>query len=343
MNEQEFQEDNCEQCDGKLVFSLFRDIVALRAREIKHENLTKTDFSNINLDVDVIHVHKIFSLAGAEMPKIARFHAAYCDFNGSTFKESNIGNASFEYCTFKDASFRGADLRDARFHRCDFEPSGSDPDVTTCFNRANMQKAWLHYSDFSGCLMQKIAGEDIYLLSSKFVGTDLFRAELDGASVIEGCDFSSANLAESSFRYAKLWKAKFDKANLRGVDFTDGRLWKCDFTNTDLRDAIFDGASLENVDFKSANLEGAKFRLSNGRIATLKNVSFMWNTSLRNSEFDGCKLERVRFWADMTGSRVVHIINKGVDLLPKTILPDGTCAGWDNFEKFERNFEFGEE
>lgn len=101
-------------------------------------------------------------------------------------------------------------------------------------------------------------------------GCELRHAVLQNATfegvLMDGADFSHADLSGSAFYLVLAFGSSFRGANLQNVQFLGGSYADVDFGQADLQGAIFDAdnmggaVKLSGADLSSANIDGAEFR-----------------------------------------------------------------------------------
>jgi uncharacterized protein YjbI with pentapeptide repeats len=181
-----------------------KDIIAQWADEgtvpdLSNCDLDLVDFSNCNLDY-VNFTNS--SLVGAKFHysdlsnavfhntdiRWADFHSAkmICtDFGGKTLATK----ASFTWALFEDVS-----IKDTRFDYCDFSHATLRRVAIhgSAFNSANFYGAKISGVDFSGMWVKYADFREARLHDVKFIGTDLFGARFDSASLCLNRDMERA-------------------------------------------------------------------------------------------------------------------------------------------------------
>lgn len=166
-------------------------------------------------------------------------HAKDCWFDAAHLVESEFLGLHFQQC-----SFGGTDLSRSRFVNVVFD---------TCALRGARLRRTVN--------PQLAASQDPTPLV--FQQSDLSGADLGGLvsenlalreCTAEGCNFSGARLARSSFHKSALRHAVFDRARLKGASFRAADLRWSSFVNADLS-----GADLSGADLSGADLTGARF------------------------------------------------------------------------------------
>ncbi|MGW2572819.1 pentapeptide repeat-containing protein [Streptomyces sp. NPDC001537] len=112
----------------------------------------------------------------------------------------------------------------------------------------------LSQADLSGADLAMALLTQTVLRNAKLVGTNLYRAHLDGA-VLDEADLSGASLVKSELDEASLRGATVNEANLGSAN-----LWAVDARSASFRGANLDGASLIDVRLEGADLTNASVR-----------------------------------------------------------------------------------
>lgn len=172
--------------------------------------------------------------------------------NGSNFESANLQDISFNSSELTglrlaSATLAGVQLVGAKITSCDIRgavisnTSFASAQVTkTDFTNAKMVGADLSYFKCEGCT---------------FVGVDLHDGNLEFA-VLNGMDFSAADLANAKLDSAQFSQTLFGKARLKGASLIKADLRKADLQNADLRQA-----NLREARIQGANFNGALFNL----------------------------------------------------------------------------------
>lgn len=111
--------------------------------------------------------------------------------------------------------------------------------------------------------MANVSIKGLKLRNSNAQGLVLSKSSLRDCD-FSGCDFEGGVFLDvrakrTSFRAAKLIRAKLAGAQFRGCDFSGADLTGADFSNADLSSAIFRGANCARSKFAGANLRSANF------------------------------------------------------------------------------------
>jgi uncharacterized protein YjbI with pentapeptide repeats len=177
-------------------------------------------------------------------------------------------------------------------------------------------------------------------------GSDFTKANLGGA------DFSYTDLRDSVFAGASLTKAKlirtllnnaladnanfdriegyravFQGARANGTSFRSSELQRANFTGAQLRGANFEKADLSRVNFDKANLTGANFVYANLSRTVLTSAVFEGKLDFKNAFFLFTRIEGVDL------SQAANLTQQQVDMTcgdSATKLPSGlvTPAQW---------------
>lgn len=231
------------------------------------------------------------------------------NFEGATFRWSNINNIDFSKSNFADSfledtifasvNFTKADLEDAKFERCNFQH--------TRFDEANLKGTMFKDSNLIGANF-----EDCDLNQTKFDGLCIYDATTEFPEGFKpednvflkkleiGANLSNTVMKKIKLRgedmagyEANLEKVNFTKADLSEAIMTDLNMKDCKFKKAYMREAVLSGSDLENADFRKANLEGVNFSNTTSKNTKLKGANFAW-ANLNKSITDG---------ADFTGAK----------------------------------------
>ncbi|MEC5386807.1 DUF2169 domain-containing protein [Uliginosibacterium sp. H3] len=282
-------------------------------------NLTGMNFAG--RDFSGAHLEAIdFSgcdLSGCNFDKavLARANLSRATLTGASLRDANLGEADLSDADFSNAVLEGAILRGAHFARARFvganlqkinllggadfregDLSGAnaadvvllDADLqglvcrNTNLDRAAFVRCKLGGADFSGASLERASFIEVQAQEMRFVGARIIKTVFVGVNMLDGADFSGAEILTSNFRPSSMRGARFDAATIRESDFSSADLHSssfaaanatdCRFTKTDLRKARMAGAKLMNSSFASARLEGADLRETNLYAADLARV-----------------------------------------------------------------------
>jgi hypothetical protein len=107
--------------------------------------------------------------------------------------------------------------------------------------------------DFSTQRGQEMTVEEAHVLRASFVGADLRRLRLTDV-LVEGCNFSGANMEEASF-----CRVEFIDCRISGVLIPQARLQDVTFAGCKLDGANFRMLEAERIHFEHVDLRGAEF------------------------------------------------------------------------------------
>lgn len=180
------------------------------------------------------------------------------------------------------------------------------------------------------------SGETFEVTSRETVPTELERLSADRRrsytqlehALLDGVDFSNADLNGAHLQFSELRRADFSGAQLRGVMFSGTNLHEAklmganlEFANVDhaeaydanFRGANLRGAFLRRINLDNANLSGADLSGANCRHAEMRAIRFDENTRLA-----GTDLRRAR---SLTPEFIAHARAEGAlldEALPET-------------------------
>lgn len=206
----------------------------------------------------------------------------------------------------------------------------SDSDVVKQWNQyrkahkdkyLDLQGAHLDHHDdwflpefnFSGCNLHGAYFVMIPLDKTRFVGSDLTKATMWGARLIE-CNFEHANLRKANLFDATAYKANFERAKLQKANLHRAKLEEANFKFADLSRANLSNALLSGADFTHSNLRGADLTDAN-----LPGAIFN-RADLRGAKLIRASLERATFrGADFSGAYIygASIWNVNIDKTTK--------------------------
>jgi Pentapeptide repeats (8 copies) len=120
----------------------------------------------------------------------------------------------------------------------------------------------------------------------KYIGPDLYNAELDGA------DLMDANLSGANLNGAELASANLSGANLSGTSLGEADLMDANLSGANLNKAYLMSASLYGANLSGADLSGADLTMAN-----FNEVNFM------NANLTGCQVYGISVWnVDLEGA-----------------------------------------
>ncbi|MEU4682693.1 pentapeptide repeat-containing protein [Streptomyces xinghaiensis] len=164
-------------------------------------------------------------------------YAEYLErFGGRLAPEAVHDTLHFDGDTFEDA-----DSGSARFAECAFS---SVSFIGGRLRRARFNDVWLHTSRLVGTDLAETDWLDAEVVSGSLAGLEMFGAELRRVTFHQ-CKFDSVN---------------FRATTLRDVSFRDCLLRDVDFSGAALTDVTFPGSDLDGVRFEKARLERTDLR-----------------------------------------------------------------------------------
>ena len=249
-------------------------------------------------------------LAGASMAGIdlSQSDLREADLRGADLTGSRLVGANLEGANLADATFEGADLagavlthvkaRDAVFSRADL-------------SAATAAQADFSGADFSGATLHGADLRRATLVEASLGGAVGHRVNLSGADLTElrasgGCDFShgvfvNARGPDSIWEEALLEGADFSHAELAGANFiaavmTGANLCAADMRSAALVKARLDGARMVRMNLFQASLEKADLRGADLRGSNLYGAETL-QALLAATEFAGANLKMTKLAA----------------------------------------------
>ena len=243
-----------------------------------------------------------------------------CNFPGAYFYYANLRELDF-----RDANLEGADLRGAYLDLADLRGANlQNANLGGAeLNRADLRGANIEGADLRGALLDAgslvvTVGTPAFMpedMACDLVGPEWATSRHNGAvwrrmnfseCILEGEEFSFANLIEANLYNAKLSGAVFVESNLSWANLVGADLEGASMYEAELGFARFNGANLIGAELEGARMMGTRFQ-----DADLRNVSFqraylritnMEGADLRGANFTGAILEEVNFnGADLRG------------------------------------------
>lgn len=244
----------------------------------------------------------------ADVEDLSHLNLLEFEFSGDklknlNFRFSNLRNSSFQFEKYWGVDFYGCHLVDAKFRgrsemkdwEAEYQDETGLSSIHTTFSWANMENVVFDKIEFSNVSFER---------------ANLFKAYFIGV-VFEKCEFRYSDLQYISFSKTSISNCSFEYANLANTDFSGirvhndsdqnetsfawARLFRANFENS-----TFIGVNFSNVDLTTCKLEGAKFKECNFQHCrfggSLKNVDFS-DSDLENADFYNAKdysLEQVR-------------------------------------------------
>lgn len=209
-----------------------------------------------------------------------------------------------------DADRQGLNLAGAQIPGSTLEQA----DLTgATLKRARLPGALARSADFSGALIEEADFGKADLSGARFVGVAGGQA-----------DFTEAMLEDASFRDASLRFARLPRSLLDGADFSGADLWGADFTGADADYTTFRGARLDEVTLSDTNLTHADFEGASLTKARLVG-SRLRNAKLTGAKLDGADLSE----ADLAGATLVRL-----DLTSCNLRAARFAGAWLNGTRF---------
>lgn len=209
-----------------------------------------------------------------------------------------------------DADREGLNLAGAEMPNSTLEQA----DLTgATLKRARLPGALARSADFSGALIEEADFGKADLSGARFVGVAGGQA-----------DFTEAMLEDASFRDASLRFARLPRSLLDGADFSGADLWGADFTGADADYTTFRGARLDEVTLSDTNLTHADFEGASLTKARLV------GSRLRNAKLTGAKLDG----ADLSGADLAGATLVRLDLTSCALRGARFAGAWLNGTRF---------
>lgn len=238
-------------------------------------------------------------------------YLANADFSGSTLIKTDLSNATIIGANFNDTTSKGFTL--AQLQSTDsYTINNKNDNLSGIHLAGNNLTSW----NFQGKDLTNARFFDIrnaqQISKSNTNAFSFFitrNSKVYNPSVLNGANFTQANLTNTWFQAAMLIGANFTQANLTNASFF-GTLNNSALIAT-LNNADFTQANLTNANFQSASLTGANFT----------------QADLTNTYFQGATLTG----ADLTAvdTRPAQGINITGATTKNTILQDGKIKGLD--------------
>lgn len=234
-------------------------------------NLSRARLSSANL--------VLADLTGADL---SAADLTFADLSGATairatLKGADLSNGRADLAIFVEAGLAGAKLAAASLTGADF--SGADlagADLSGAdLSEATVSDARGAGANFKGATLLKLrASGKTDLRQGKFGGVKAPESMWEGA-MLDGADFSEAELPFALFESASLRKARFNQADLRKAEFRKAVLAGASLLRADLLQASLAGVDLDGADLSGANLYqveflGAKTKDTTFELANLK-------------------------------------------------------------------------
>ena len=247
-----------------------------RTHKIERADLKALDLSNQTLDGTSFRQSELgeANLEGAKLRK--------CQFKGASLREANLARADLSETNLENADLEGARLCQAilvgaNLTRANLEGADLEGARLTGarLTHAQLDSAKLGGADLSEAIITYADLDDAYLGGARLAGADLTGASLKNAN-LEQADLQGAILDDARLIKARAHGAKFAKASLVKCNLTGAVLLKADLSDVDIRHAILAGG-----DLKGAKLTGAKIGGMVGTGIVVEEVEAQWiDTSL---------------------------------------------------------------
>ena len=245
--------------------------LAQRTHKIERADLKALDLSNQTLDGTSFRQSELgeTNLEGAKLRK--------CVFKGASLREANLARADLSETNLENADLAGARLcqailTGANLTRANLEGADLEGAKLTGarLTHAQLDSAKLGGADLSEAVITYADLDDAYLGGARLAAADLTGASLKNAN-LEQADFQGAILDDARLIKARAHGAKFTKASLVKCNLTGAVLLKADLSDVDLRHAILAGG-----DLKGAKLTGAKIGGLTGTGIVIEEVEAQW-------------------------------------------------------------------
>jgi fluoroquinolone resistance protein len=141
------------------------------------------------------------------------------------FEKEFPGKGEYESCTFNSVDFTEENLSGIAFIDCKFD---------SC--------------NLSMCRVESATFQDVTFRDCKILGVRFDTVTPFGLSL----RFQNCQLQHASFLGMRMKKTPYIQCVLEGADFTGADLTEAVFQETDLRNATFERSILEKADFRSA-------------------------------------------------------------------------------------------
>lgn len=178
-------------------------------------------------------------------------------------------------------------------------------------------------------------GQPIKIRTGVFDGAVLPEIDLANSNLWV-CGFVDADLSDSSFRRANLYRVNFRKARLCGADFRDANLDGCTFLG-----AVYDSETQfpDDFDLGSAGAHKIAPEASLEEVAEISRM--LWDANLESANLQRANLERVILSganlrkANLEGANLRRIKAGGLDLREANLLGANLQEAQLHFAKFE--------
>lgn len=218
----------------------------------------KIDFSGKDLsELDLAGI----DFKGAQLANVNLYGA---DLSGANLSASNLAGAKLDRAILTKADFSGANLEGATI----LKPSVfSSPDFNIA-ESPNFTGAVLRGARIAA-RMDGVKFRDADLTGAKIGPFDMsVEGGLAPSSLMEGADFSAANLSATEIRNINFTFGRFPGARLNSA-----KLVALDLTNADFSGADLTGAEFSGCKFEGATFTGAKGLDSVKGLETISNLN----------------------------------------------------------------------
>lgn len=138
---------------------------------------------------------------------------------------------------------------------------------TVNLNAWDFENVNLRGANLSGTQLKGANFAVATLKGTYFVEADLGCLVLNGRTILEGADFTGANLVEARLHGTNLQGAKFAGANLTSADMIGDNLQLADLSGAVLQDAFLNDSDLSAADLRNVRWSGAKFWGEGAKVA----------------------------------------------------------------------------
>lgn len=183
------------------------------------------------------------------------------DFSYAVMEYASLVGTSGFRAIFVNANLNGATLVNARMVEADFEA-------------ASLVAADFTEADLTGTSVEGAQGPQVKMISANLTGLQasegadfsngLFRSvhapeSIWEGAVLEGADFSAADLARADFAQSSLKKARFSGSDLTMARFEDADLTEAVMTGVNFFQGSLEQAKLNRTDLRSSNCYEVEF------------------------------------------------------------------------------------
>lgn len=188
------------------------------------------------------------------------------DLSRADLSETTAPRAVFSGCKGSKTRWAGANLEGAQFGKAQLEGADFSHSVLkgAKFTGANLKHASLSGAKASGAdfseadLARCALGDQADFRAALFVGSTGPQSIWEN-SVLDGADFTGAQLVRGNFGAASLRGAKLVGVDAKHASFQKAILSLAQAQGADFFEAIFEKADLSGTDFTGSNLFGAEF------------------------------------------------------------------------------------